>query len=278
MLSPNSPLEYPCKPEVKGALPNRLFFILVPLVLLACVALVIVWTNSTRIMCWLSNCSYNPSGPSVAWSEQIALAQSEAAKVDKDAVLDYLLVSPVASWPINWNYTKTLELSFHFLRSTGDSFTISFYDHDPAGTWDIRHDSAEEDRRGYYRDSFALKQSRQRAESAALAEVRLSPREAVVATWREALEEASRDNITHISPLISLRLAAQPVWSVTYYPVPEKPPSIMERLMAALSLNYSSSFEVDAATGEILSRESESGLQREQSPRFIPTLPPFPEP
>jgi hypothetical protein len=86
--------------------------------------------------------------------------------------------------------------------------------------------------------------------------IKISPREAELATWSKATDEAIKDGV-NIAPVIILEFAflgpgEHLSWEVTYWPVPvDYPPNGITPLLASMGENYSSQFTVDAVTGEV---------------------------
>lgn len=205
------------------------------------------------------------SGPSVPWPTMLALAEQEAANIDKDAIFSHgaaVRAAPPGRYE-DITYpgplTGSLELSFDYQRPNGGRFTIYFEDAAPQNT--LRNIISDyvpsETGRAAFNPEHDARQRR------ILSQVKISPREALALTWSEAQAEAEKSGIqgATLDPLIIFD-ARYVLWSISYWlrrpaptssqggqqatPMPTPATPTSELLMG---------FVVDAATGEITRRD-----------------------
>lgn len=214
------------------------------------------------------------SGPSVPWPTMLALADQEAAKIDRDAV--FSLGPSVSAEPpgtfdniaYSGPLTGSLRLGFNYDRPNGGIFSINFEDAAPQNTLSRFTRLSEPSATGASEFNRAFGEDYRRQ----LSKVGISPREAVSLTWREAQIEAQK------SMLKTLRL--EPVvmfshwhvkWTVDYklkavtVQVPQGSPMAPTPTMGLPNLgslfgpnnkptDFLMGFDVDATTGKITQR------------------------
>ncbi|MGA7730331.1 MAG: hypothetical protein WCD37_03550 [Chloroflexia bacterium] len=255
-LNPNALPEYQPQPVDKRKWVNLVWIGILLLVVFSCIFMIVIVTNGAKIGCMLTNCRYNPSGPAVSWAEQYEAAQEAARKADPDAVLDGVHAEPVADWPRDWTISNTLELSFRYLVPSGNQY-VEWQDSSPESTirtWAYTDPEVDDSDRERYEKASEKSAERERV----VGEMQVSPREAEIATWQEAIDEAKRDGVD-IEPWIyldfeSVSAGARPTWEIFYSAIPTNdPPGLFGNL--GIIFNYSSKFSVDATTGEIVERD-----------------------
>jgi hypothetical protein len=199
------------------------------------------------------------SGPSAPWPALLSAAQQEAARVDKDAVLDGITASPVQYQPTDWTYTNTLELTFRYIRPNGGELNVYLEDSAPTSTLRItqrEHSDPESSREFYTR----LKE-RQQERNTILASIKMTPRDAVKQTWEEAMLHAEQVQMdkSKLAPLVSLYSldlygdAEEPVtWHISYREPTLDIGKIFEQAIS--DFNY----DVNAEDGTILKRGYEN--------------------
>jgi hypothetical protein len=234
---------------------------LVALIVGALAVYVVVASAGRKIGCTLTDCRSNPVAAPLSWDEQFAIGQAAALKQSPEAVLDYAYAQPVASWPENWAVSNTLKLSLNYVTSSGDRIHVDY--------GDTTQDSNQRSSTVYkgLADDLAKQYYQSRASvPSEMTTIKISPREAEIATWAEAIAEAKNDGVD-IAPIITLDFVLSKPdkhlsWDVTYWPVPvDSPPNRISPLLAIFGDNYSSQFTVDATTGEITKTDLGPKLQ-----------------
>jgi hypothetical protein len=232
----------------------------------ACGIGLLLWTNGDRIGCMFSQCDKNPVGMPAPWPEIVAAADEAARKASPDAVLDAVWAKPVASWATDWSVEKTLKVTFQYSDPEGETLYVDMHDTDPRATVDAWGPAINQRSRSTGGTSDIRKQSYERLKAdaarrhGALLKVKVTPRQAEVLTWKEALAEARNDG-TAVAPRIYFEFGYGPVdaqspptWRVQYSPVSaDGPPGLID---FSSIFAQSSAFVVDATTGEILERET----------------------
>jgi hypothetical protein len=222
-------------------------------------------TNGNRIRCLLSDCSENLAGVPASWVDFSRVADEAAQKAASGAMLEGISASPLAEWPKEWSTLKTLKVLFRYVDPNGQTLYVDMNDTNPRETVDAWGPSVAPLMRSGSQYSAIGHQEYARLKADAtrrrdvLSKVIVSPRQAEVLTWEEALAEARNDS-TEIAPRIYLDLghgpedsSYVPTWRVQYSPVPTNgPPEINLRTF----MSQSSAFIVDATTGEIMERET----------------------
>ena len=195
-------------------------------------------------------------GPSTPWAVQLALVQREALRKDKDALLISYSVgaNPVERNRRDLTPDSTLQVDFEFITHK-DRFDVVFNDNSPTSTLHIRDNIGSFDE-----DHFSHALQKQSRTQSALAQVKISPREAWQKTWQQAVSHAQTRKLP-IRPSIILDLrdigseSGPSMWHVTYWPVPENTDDPFAGLGDVFNMNYTSQFDVDAQTEAILTRE-----------------------
>lgn len=201
------------------------------------------------------------SGPSVPWPTMLALADQEAAKIDGSARIDYGGVSayPPGMFdgiPYAGPLTGSLEIRFGYQRPNGGSYNIYFEDAAPQSTLHKYTGSAgpSELGRANFNPEYGV------AYRSELSKVKISPREAIAATWSEAQTEAQHANMQGfiLQPIMSFsRWSGN--WNIAYWlkrPGPVATPQISSLFNSTASVpGLLMGFDVDAATGRIMSRD-----------------------
>jgi hypothetical protein len=217
--------------------------------------------RSDELNCALRRCDENPTGPSLLWAEQLAVAQMAAKKEDEAAVLLAITAEPVAEWPRTWTYSDTLEVRFDYALSRGGKLWITLHDSSPATTVKVeRYEYDLEDSNPLYWQVHQDIMSMQEESITRAARIQLAPREAVALTWDEAVRTEAFGN--RLAPYIRLsivnRLEPSAVmpdsWQVNYWYVPRQTPSSVEALVPRLCFDCPQSYAVDIETGEIHER------------------------
>ena len=248
--------EYQPKPDIKPSNKYATWIWLGLVVLIVGPILLYVVSVSVgrKVGCAMTNCRHNPVGQPLSWDEQLAMGQAAALKEDPDGILEHVAAQPFASWPENWTLSDTLKLSFTYELQTMDEFTIEY------------SDAMENSNPRIYKYKYGgtplptevnMRYDRSQDTIARLATIKVSPREAEIATWTQATTEAKNDKVD-IRPDISLSFIPSTSdkhisWGVTYWPIPvDNPPDLFAPLKAFLAGSYSSQFTVDAVTGEVI--------------------------
>lgn len=128
------------RPRARQATPKRPIWLLVGagILVVLIISVVSLFASINRIRypykCNSPNCYNNPSGPSVSWATQVAVAQQEIAKIDRSAVLHEVSALPVVIFSPNWAYTKTLTVEFRYVSPSGNSISITMQDTFPTST------------------------------------------------------------------------------------------------------------------------------------------------
>jgi hypothetical protein len=216
---------------------------------------VVWWLDGSRISCALSHCDENPVGAPASWPDVMSAAQLAAQKWSADAVLDGVRAVPIAKWARDWSTDKTLQVTFDYLDSSGETLYVSMSDSKPIAA--TRLGASSQVSQGHYQWLKADAQRRREV----LSTIALSPRQAEVLTWDEALAEARNDN-TDIAPWFSLELGygprdgpTIPTWRVQYAPVPDSPPRPFWDVF-----KQSSAYVIDATNGDIIERDMDDSL------------------
>ncbi|MDQ5824452.1 MAG: hypothetical protein M3441_09640 [Chloroflexota bacterium] len=197
--------------------PNRVLWIALGLMLafvvigfISAIAPALPWVFRGGITrkCLTENCRANPSGPPVEWSKLFGAAREYIGKVDREAVLDDVSATTVASRPEDWDYSQALYVDFRYIGSSGDDLTLRIPDTEPTSvmliSWPADHSSS----------TIAISRSKQDALVQSLSTLQVGPRDAGELTWEDAL---GRANTRNISPLILFHLSdTAAVWGVTY--------------------------------------------------------------
>lgn len=192
-------------------------------------------------------------GPSASWSTMLAIAEREAYKIDKDALLDYTLSANTFRYPSTWVLTDSMEITFTFWRPLGDEIDVTFEDAAPASTLKISAGSASFRTMGQGIYDLLLR-GKQGAEKNS-EQIKLSPRQAVEKTWSEATNYAKEQGITNpaIKPVLVTCGPGKPVlWNIDYMITDSREPT-PDPSKSYLGLN--AIYDVDAQTGEIITRE-----------------------
>ena len=177
--------------------------------------------------------------PSTSWSTQLSLAQQEAQKIDKDALLYSVHASPQARHS-EWTYDEPLQVTFTFVTPSTDEITIEFTDSSPTST--LKVEQVIDPSQKYI---GLVDQDRRKKYNSNLATINLNPREAGLRTWAEASAQAHGRGID-IIPVIGVDLAATPAeWYIQYLDVAR----------GVINLKRESLFRVNAQDGEILVRD-----------------------
>ena len=229
----------------------------------------LIWRERAEIRCALEECDKNPVGMPVPWNELLSIAHEAAQEAAPGAIPIYIDAQPLAQWARDWSVEKTLEVTFTYQDPRGLDFYVAMHDTDPRATVEVWGPAFDPDIIPTGEDAEAGQLSGQelRAEAAEfyaiLAKVKVSPRQAEVLTWNEAMAEARNDN-TEVEPWIGLVPAYStwgddfpPTWYVDYDPVPaDGPLKVPDESGVSELPASSSSFEVDATTGEITYRDT----------------------
>jgi hypothetical protein len=86
----------------------------------------------TTCMMVLSSCSNHQVGASATdWSTQLALAEREAQKIDREAVLEHVLATETTQHEATPT-TGDLNVRFTFVRPSGSLIDVSFPDTKPS--------------------------------------------------------------------------------------------------------------------------------------------------
>lgn len=200
------------------------------------------------------------SGPSVAWPTMVALAQQNESNVHKDRVLQGVHAQPPGQWygvkypgPI----TGSLEVSFDYDAPSALFAWVRFEDASPTSTLSTYFDPYSD---GQHGDStYNLAREYESKVRAAVAKVKLSPREALAVTWPDAVKSAAQVGAKMEETQILVQLWCgdpdKPLWWIIYSPTKadtkaEEPGDIFGRFAGTSdSMIY---FEVNAQTGQIV--------------------------
>jgi hypothetical protein len=196
----------------------------------------------------------------VSWSAILAFAEQEADKIDKHALFGFgpTISARPPGWYDNVLYagplTGSLELKFEYYRPKGGSFSIYFEDAAPQDTLDtFVSEYGQPNPDTSFDEDFRRR----------LAQVKISPREALAITWNEAQTEAEKTGIqgATLEPLITFSDEILS-WHV-YYGLRQPTPLSSQGGQQATSMPAPATttselfmwFVVDAATGQITQRD-----------------------
>lgn len=243
------------------------------------VALVVVLLAWPALTTWLSRATQPhlppgpvSSGPPVPWPTILALADREAARIDKDAALTFTALHAKAPGTLSSDYIKysgpltgSIRVSLEYIRPNGASFTLELEDAAPEQTLVVYSDDPEDAQwaKESYRPQFS------KAFRAGLSQMKIAPRDAVRLTWDEAQAEAQKTHLKEFSlepwllfaPTYDQRVG---VWMVFYELKEPKPPPDGNKTPTAVPtadphrvntpLGELMNFDIDPFTGEILNR------------------------
>jgi hypothetical protein len=218
----------------------------------------ILWAAFGRqVGCILTQCDKNPVGEPAPWAEVVAAADEVALKAVPGALLETVEVEPVARWPKDWSVDKVLEAKYYYRVPTGERLYVNLQDTNPHAT--AKTSVPEIDPFWTTIEVHLLRADAAKRKS--ISGLNVSPRQAVSLTWEEALVEARNDDL-QVSPTLRLGYIAQVfepqgsskglAWTIRYLPVPADGPRKGPRVWPEFQ---SSSFMVDATTGEIVHRD-----------------------
>lgn len=208
------------------------------------------------------------NGPSASWSTMLSIAEREATKIDKDALLRSIVYASPPDRTLPSSYTSTLQLVFDYRTPSSRDIHISFQDSNP--TLSLKIDIEDRGKTDTRDAIYELAQLAQNAKT--LTGVRVTPREAVERTWSEVVEYARRESIPNPDISILAYIVTnrnEPLaWQVGYgitdtnqsTPDLNQNPIIFEG-------NLRAEFSVDAQTGVIIRREL---IDDRDSPLIIP--------
>ncbi|HET9495200.1 MAG TPA: hypothetical protein VFR15_13305 [Chloroflexia bacterium] len=169
----------------------------------------LIWRERAEIRCALEECDKNPVGMPVPWSDLLAVAHEAAQEAAPGAEPVYVSAQPLAQWARDWSVEKTLDVTFTYKDSRGLDLYVAMHDTDPRGTVEVWGPALDPDIGPTGEDAEAgqLSDEELKAEAAelydVLARIKVSPRQAEVLTWNEAMAEARNDN-TAVEPYIDL--------------------------------------------------------------------------
>jgi hypothetical protein len=231
------------------------------------------------------------SGPAAPWPAQFNLAQTEAAKHDKGALLVYVFASPVDDSDTA-DPNKALRVIFRYFTPSGSTFDVSIIDVNPpilesVGISSSKHEMTFPslmvwpwDVSNWYRDHAAEARN-------ALQSIAISPRQAIQLTLSESI---TRGDAVLLGRELQLALPAQealdhnlfvsqhslpglnrsPQWDLLYLPSFEKSQRLYEEAQKQHPDNFTngyapynvedftSNLKVSASTGDILSLTGEA--------------------
>lgn len=206
------------------------------------------------------------SGPSVAWPTMVALAQQNEPNIHKDRVLKGVYAQPPGTFhgiKYTGPVTGSLEVTFEYDAPSSLFAWVRFEDASPASTLETTRYHYEDK----LNDDWSYNYSKEREPDirAAIANVKIAPREALALTWADAVKSAPQLGMTveDMDPAVHLRFydPDNPVWEIIYWPtkVGEKvkePEDAFSSLMDPDStLTWWLFFGVDAQTGRIVQFE-----------------------
>jgi hypothetical protein len=165
--------------------------------------------------CFTTEC--NPTGPAASWQEQFSAAESVARKIDPDAVLTGISARPAAYTYKAWQSNDSLEISFQYVLTDGGSLVVRLWDSKPSNVWAQQYGEDWLKNASYYRE-FAKHKTEI---GTILAQINVSPRQAIDATLAEAKEmEQIKDY--GVRPTVNLYFDFGPLdprkWRTTYSP------------------------------------------------------------
>ena len=203
------------------------------------------------------------SGPPVAWPTMVALAQQNEPNIHKDRVLAGVRAQPPDQWygvKYPGTITGSLEVTFEYVAPSALSAGVKFEDASPTSTLSTYFEPYSD---GQVDDAtYNLVKEHESKVRAAVAKVKLSPREALAVTWPDAVKSAPQVGAKMEDMLILMELwhgdPDKPHWWILYSPTKtdtkaEKPGDIFGSPVGASSSMIS--FEVDAQTGQIMGFE-----------------------
>ncbi len=178
------------------------------------------------------------------WPTQLAVAQQAALKINKEAVLWYILAAPLVSPSKDWNDSNSAyRLFFIFDAPPKSSITVQLEDTAPSATVKATQGTIPGYERLVTPDSL-------REKAMLLEKVKISPREAGQKTWRDASVHFA--SAAELPPMISLAVglnfhhgSASSEWMVVYSRTNENPSET----------GGSITYMVDAENGKIVSTD-----------------------
>jgi hypothetical protein len=233
-----------------GQLWDRGIFLLIVILLFISAGTIIdtfIWPKALSIGVPVVN------GPSASWDTMLAIAEREATKIDKAALLGPTVYASPPNIMRMSNYTDTLELKFSYRTPSGDEIQIRFQDASPTST--LRISTMKGVAEGLY------EQDRQAENTKRLvAPIKVTPREAVEHTWAEVLDYAQRQGISNpqVTLLASLWTPESKglAWDLAYgMKDPNQPTPDFTKRPIVTRLGLNARFLVDAKTGTIVERE-----------------------
>lgn len=203
------------------------------------------------------------SGPSVAWPTMVALAQQNEPKIHKDRVLEGVYAEPPDSmYGIKYTgpATGSLKVTFDYDAPSTLFAWVTFEDASPTSTLKTTRYHYEDKLNG---DASYIENKDQEPEvRAAVAKVKIAPREALALTWADAVKSAPQVGTTveEMRPRLRLQFydPDKPIWVIIYWPTKAdervKTPEAIFGSLADLESIASTwlYFEVDAQTGQIV--------------------------
>jgi hypothetical protein len=128
--------------------------------------------------CLTTEC--DPEGPAVSWEEQLSVAEGEAHKGGREAILTEISVEPAAFKEAEWNPDKALDVTFTYVLTDGRGLDVRVWDTSPASS--IR--TSVDDKGGLPISRDYADRAVKRDELAAIvSEIALSPRQAAQKVW-----------------------------------------------------------------------------------------------